>query len=159
MFLESVVELRQSENSDLETLSTWFDNELDARCWGGPSISFPFLIENLKKEIQWAVNRSYSLVENESLVGFAQIAHKFGCNHICRVLIKPDLRGKGLGKKLMESVFESTKSDNRNYSLFVYEENAAATKLYKTLGFHVEPHPEAQANMDKCLFMVKNITK
>lgn len=149
------MQLRQSEDHDLETLTTWLDNELDARCWGGPMIRFPLLIPNLKSQIQWTVNRSYSLVENDSLLGFAQIAPKFHCNHICRVLINPGMRRKGLGKHLMNLVFESSQSDHRNYSLFVYEENAAAIQLYKALGFQIQPQPEGVDNMNQALFMMK----
>ena len=150
---------RQSQTIDLEILSSWFDSELAARYWGGPSISYPLEVERLKSEIQWSENQSYSLTENGSLVGFAQIANKFNCNHICRVLIKPDMRGKQLGKRIMESVLNTHKSSSKNYSLFVYNDNEIAINLYKKLGFHINQPPEGQTHMGKCLFMVKKIVE
>ena len=153
------MEFRLSRNSDLETLSSWFDNETDARYWGGPSIRFPINIANLKNDIQWSENQSYSLIENGSLVGFAQIANRFDCNHLCRILIKPNERGRNLGKKLMEFIFDTLKSDTKIYSLFVYKDNEIAINLYKNIGFHIKPHPEGQSHMIECLFMIKNITK
>ena len=149
------MEFRRSKNGDLETLSRWFNNESDAMYWGGPNISFPINIENLKNEIQWSGNQSYSLIENGSLVGFVQLANKFYCHHLCRVLIKPDARGRGLSKILMKFVFDSIKSDIKKYSLFVYKDNDIAINLYRNIGFHVQQHPKGQANMDECLFMVK----
>ena len=149
------MQFRQSQNSDLEVLSTWFDNELEAKYWGGPLISFPIEIERLKNEIQWAENQSYSLIDNGYFIGFAQIANRFSCNHICRVLIKPDMRGRSLGKRLMVSIFSSCKSNSKNYSLFVYKNNDVAINLYKSLGFNINQHPEGQAHMGESIFMVK----
>ena len=151
------MQVRKSQKNDLNTLSTWFDNQLDVNYWGGPLISFPIDVETLKSEIQWSENLSYSLIKNGKLIGFAQVANKFNCNHICRVLIKPGFRGKQLGKMLMESIFMSNKSNTKNYSLFVYKSNNVALNLYKNLGFTVHQHPEGQSHLGECIFMIKRL--
>jgi len=134
----------------------WLPNQFEARRWGGPSISYPVVVEILQREIQWNTHRSYSLAANEKLVGFAQIAQRFGMNHVCRVVIDPDMRGLRLGWKLLSLLFDATLEEGRDYSLFVFEDNEVAVGLYRKLGFVVAEHPAEVTNMAACFFMVKS---
>ncbi len=147
--------LRKAEEKDLWELATWFGSELEAIFWGGPHIRFPIQVEQLKKDIAWDKAVSYSLADNKELIGFAQIFDRFGFNHLGRVAISPIKRGQKLSFKLMELILDSTKATKKDHSLFVYEDNKAARRLYESYGFKIDTYPEGVEEKAGSLFMVK----
>ena len=152
------MKLRKSEEIDLTTLSTWFNSQYEATRWGGPKIRYPIELAQLKEDLQWGTARSYSLVDNNELAGFAQMFDRFGFNHLGRVAIHPEKRGQKLGHRLVSSILELNHVAHKNFSLFVYEDNPAAIKLYQNLEFEFHPYPEGVPNKKGSLFMVKTIS-
>ena len=56
--------------------------------------------------------------------------------HIMNVAVDPDYRRRGIATRLLESVFESTRDDQRRgYTLEVRVSNDRAISLYEKLGF------------------------
>jgi GNAT superfamily N-acetyltransferase len=52
--------------------------------------------------------------------------------------VSPDYRDAGLGKALMQAVFEKARGWGADYcKLSVYDDNQAAVAFYQRLGFHV----------------------
>ena len=134
----------------------WFLTESETKNWGGPSIHFPLSLEQLKIDIEWNVAHSYALVEkNGDLLGFAQAFNKFGCKHLGRIVVSPKMRGRKLGYKLMAALLDSKGTNDLSYSLFVYEDNIPAKRLYESIGFEVRAYPEERAKIKDCIFMVK----
>ncbi len=153
------MKLRKSEEIDLATLSTWFKSQHEAIRWGGPKIRYPIEFTQLKEDLQWGTARSYSLVDGNELLGFAQLFDRFGCNHLGRVAIHPEKRGKKLGHELVSSILELKNVMHKNFSLFVYEDNPAAIKLYQNFAFEFQPYPEGLPNKKGSLFMVKKASQ
>ncbi len=150
------MKIRPANEQDLAELSGWFLTESEAINWGGPSIHFPLSLEQLKIDIEWDIADSYALVEEGgNLLGFAQAFNKFGCKHLGRIVISPEMRGRKLGYKLMADLFNAAGTDGVNFSLFVYEDNIPAKYLYERIGFVVQAYPEGKAEIDDCIFMVK----
>jgi len=150
------VKIRPANEHDLAELSGWFLTESEAKNWGGPSIHFPLSLEQLKIDIEWDVAQSYALVdEGGSLLGFAQVFNKFGCKHLERIVLSPEMRGRKLGYKLMAALLNSAGTDGVSFSLFVYEDNIPAKNLYERIGFEVRAYPEGQPEIKDCIFMVK----
>lgn len=150
------MEIRPADEKDLEELIGWFLTETDAKKWGGPSIRFPINLDQLKIDIEWDVADSFSLIgEDGNLLGFAQAFNKFGCKHLGRIVVSPEMRGRKLGYKLMAALLNSVGNDGVNFSLFVYEDNIPARSLYESLGFEAQAYPEEQPEIVNCIFMVK----
>jgi len=150
------VKIRPANEQDLTELSGWFLTESEAKNWGGPSIHFPLSLEQLKIDIEWDVAQSYALVnEGSSLLGFAQVFNKFGCKHLGRIVVSPEMRRRKLGYKLMAALLNSASRDGVSFSLFVYEDNIPAKSLYESIGFEVRSYPEGQPEIKDCIFMVK----
>jgi GNAT superfamily N-acetyltransferase len=150
------VNIRSANEEDLAELSGWFLTESGAKNWGGPSVHFPLSMEQLKIDIEWDVAQSYALVdEGGILLGFAQAFNKFGCKHLGRIVVSPEMRGRKLGYKLMAALLNSASRDGVSFSLFVYEGNIPAKNLYESIGFEVRAYPEGQPEIKDCIFMVK----
>jgi ribosomal protein S18 acetylase RimI-like enzyme len=89
--------------------------------------------------------------DNGQLVGMAgyyrengeKVRHK---GHIWGVYVKPNFRGKGIGKALMAELLRriSNQTGLEQVNLGVATDKIAATKLYESLGFEVYGH-ERQA--------------
>jgi ribosomal protein S18 acetylase RimI-like enzyme len=73
------------------------------------------------------------------VVGSADIKtrRKTGEVIICNVFVKPELRSKGLGRKIMQGAeaFVASRGDAKEICLDVYVQNTAAIKLYRQLGY------------------------
>ena len=151
------MEFRLTQENDVLELSCWFKSKSDIKNWAGPKVEFPFTFEQFKKEIGFNIMTSYSLLENNELLGFVQVFDKYDSIHIGRVVIHPNKRGNGLGVILMEYLFETYNILNKSYSLFVYKDNIIAKNLYEKIGFK---QAESSTNYEKennCFYMKKSI--
>ena len=150
------MKIRPANEQDLVELTGWFLTETEAKNWGGPSIHFPLSVEQLKIDIDWDVADSYSLIdEGGNLLGFAQVFNKFGNKHLARIVISPEMRGNKIGSEFMTTLLNSIGVDGVSFSLFVYEDNIPAKRLYDNLGFVVQPYPDGQPEIEGSKFMVK----
>ena len=150
------MKIRPANEEDLLKLFGWFLTESEVKSWGGPSIHFPLSLEQLKIDIEWNVAHSYALIEKSGdLLGFAQAFNKFGCKHLGRIVVSPKMRGRKLGYKLMAALFDATGTNDLSFSLFVYEDNIPAKRLYESIGFEVRACPEGRPEIKDCIFMVK----
>ncbi len=144
---------------NLNVICSWFKTEAEVKLWGGPSLTFPLELEKVKKTIEWYDSNSYSFFnEKNFLIGFAQVFDKFGCKHLSRIVLTPALRGKKISHELLKLLIDSTKNGQSCYSLFVYEQNISALKLYKRLGFSRHKYPNEIENKEGCIFMVRRTT-
>lgn len=150
------MKVKQATKEDLSVISSWFSNKTEAINWGGPSIPFPLDLEELKIAISWDEADSYAFInEFDHVIGFAQVFYKFGYKHLGRITISPNLRGKGMGYELMDTLINSTIDNGLDYSLFVYNVNVPAKRLYENIGFEIHDYPEEREHIEGCLFMVK----
>ncbi len=147
------MQIRPANQEDLRELSGWFRTEQEVKQWGGPGMHFPLDLQRLRVDIGWGTARSFALIDDDGrLVGFAQILERFGRRHLARVAVAPGMRGRGIGGHLVTAVLEAA-GDGPDFSLFVYEDNVAARKLYEAMGFETRP-PEPPP-IRGCLFMVR----
>jgi len=148
--------IRRANDKDLLELLSWFFTEADVKNWGGPLIHFPLSIKQLKIDIEWNMASSYAFLgQGGELIGFAQVFNKYGFRHLGRIVVSPLMRGKKIGIKLMNALLESAKEDNLSFSLFVYDTNIPAKRLYERLGFEEKNYPKERQEVSGCSFMVK----
>jgi ribosomal protein S18 acetylase RimI-like enzyme len=101
-------------------------------------VGFPFTLTNLKKDINFTPDNTYSLITHTgNLVGFGQIIEKEKFLHLARIIIDPAHRGKGYGKILCHQLIKTgrQKHGQKPFSLNVYARNENALALYLDLGF------------------------
>ena len=80
--------------------------------------------------------------------------------YICGVALLPEYRGHGIGTGLMQMAREQARTHGyTQLSLVVFEENAAALRLYRRLGYEtikrasIVPHPLIRASGDALLMV------
>ncbi len=96
------------------------------------SSDFPPLRRPLEKYVQ-SNNEFFGYFEEEELAGVVEVETMVDHIDINSLVVKPDYFRRGIGRKLMEFVFEKMDAD-----LYVVEtgiENKPATALYMKLGF------------------------
>lgn len=85
--------------------------------------------------------------------------------YISGLALRPDNRGRGIGKALMAMAEDKTQRLSLNkISLICFEQNKGAMKLYRTLGFKetarepLYPHPLLKYKDGDAILMVKTLT-
>jgi len=74
--------------------------------------------------------------ERDELVGYLIISRYVDAWHVMNIAVAPEYRRRGIGRSLMERLFEVTARDaRRGYTLEVRVSNEAAIRLYEELGF------------------------
>jgi ribosomal protein S18 acetylase RimI-like enzyme len=137
------VTVRDATTEDLEVVATWVGSEDACRLWGGPAVSFPLSPARLEREITFRTAENLALADEAGCVGFGQVIMKdSGRAHLARVIVRPDARGRGMGRTLVRALVErASRCGARVASLNVYATNEAARRIYAAEGFVEAPWP------------------
>lgn len=129
--------MRDAKLDDLEVVASWIRTADECRLWAGPAVSFPVEPGLLAVEIGFADAQNLALADEAGTAGFGQLVWRSGGRaHLARVIVRPDTRGRGLGRVLVQALLERARSRGaRLATLNVYAENAAARRLYEAAGF------------------------
>ncbi|WP_026821140.1 GNAT family N-acetyltransferase [Arthrobacter castelli] len=135
------MELRSTTAYDLQIILDWMTNNKEMVMWSGPSFKWPLDHGQLQNYLQDPNRVYWSAVDSDSprLVGHASllIDQEADLMRIGYIVVDPERRGRGIGRKLVESMvrygFES--SHIPVMKLGVYAHNAPAISLYEGLGF------------------------
>lgn len=100
------------------------------------SLKESWSLDSITKEIYNKFARYVVCKEDNKVIGFAGAWLIASEGQITNVAVHPEYRGKGIGKKLMESLIYSLKQEDCNaITLEVRESNTVAKNLYKNFGF------------------------
>lgn len=149
----------------MDTLMTWFSSAAEVNVWGGPKFRYPFTAETFRKDCHWPKMASYCLCDRHgamdrhaAMCAFGQYYDRNGYMNLARLIVAPGQRGRGLGRelvtRLMQAAADSLTLDE--FSLFVYQDNVPALKLYQSLGFEIQKYPPDQILADKCHFLTRS---
>lgn len=98
-------------------------------------------------ELQWQQNdlashfdpHGISLAcQGRTLAGYSQIEHRDGFLFTRMVVVHPEFRRKGIGRKLLGDVIASADMQSKPIGLEVFKINNAARSFYESDGFKVE---------------------
>ena len=129
----------------LAELMAWFKDAQSLRTWGGPEFRFPFSAASFREDSRVDGIDSFALVaEDGALAAFGQCYLRIERCHFGRVGVAPQLRGLGLGTRILQemAVWGQQRFGPRELSLFVKHDNEAAHRLYRRLGFREAPYPD-----------------
>jgi ribosomal-protein-alanine N-acetyltransferase len=121
------VELRRLEAGDLDAVE-----EIERASYPTPWSRAMFAAE-LQKPSSLAIGAYH---DGGELVGYAIVSRYVDAWHVMNIAVVPDFRRRGIGRALLERLFEVTAADpRRGYTLEVRVSNAGAIRLYERLGF------------------------
>lgn len=150
--------LVSSSQSDIEEMMSWFKTGDDINIWGGPTFRFPFTRDSFFHDLYWGRMASFSLRNaDDKLAAFGQLYERFACINLARLVVNPDMRGHGVGKKLVQALMDEAPArfGKDRFSLFVYRENTPAYECYKAMGFVVTPYPAGVEHADVCYYLTR----
>lgn len=132
-------------------LRSWFNSADEQHSWGGDNFDYPCSELRFLQQLCRPGTQSYALIgsnqqdQSTELLGFGQLCDRFGCHHLARLVIRPDQRGQGLAKILInELIIQALGQQQRNISLYVHRHNTIAVSCYQHLGFVISPPPEVE---------------
>ena len=121
------VELRRLEADDLDAVE-----EIETASYPTPWSRAMFAAE-LQKPSSLAIGAYH---DGGELVGYAIVSRYVDAWHVMNIAVVPEFRRRGIGRSLLERLFEVTASDpRRGYTLEVRVSNLHAIRLYERLGF------------------------
>jgi [ribosomal protein S18]-alanine N-acetyltransferase len=87
-------------------------------------------------ELSKASGRCYGAYEDDHLIAYLIVSRYPDAWHVMNLAVDPDHWRKGIGRTLLERLFVDTAGDpERGITLEVRVSNAAAIRLYRSLGF------------------------
>ncbi|MEO6921071.1 MAG: GNAT family N-acetyltransferase [Collimonas sp.] len=153
------VSIRPPVAADYVAIAAWIPDAVACVRWAGPQLAYPFDPEQLPQLLQVQPGASFALCQSDGdLLGFGQYRlRQPGVAHLCRIIIAPEARGRGLGKILCRQLMEeaSRTAMAQAATLRVYRDNPAARAVYAELGFIAV---EAESTVD-VLWMQKKISR
>ena len=126
-----------------DELCNWIQNQKDLVYWSGNTFSGKaFNPKSLKLHCSEKNISPMGWLDKEGkLLVYGEIVKKPNCNRLnfCRIIVRPDQRDKGYGKKFCQSLIEiSQKSGNyKSIRLNVLSNNKPAISCYSSLGFEI----------------------
>ncbi|MDH3430465.1 MAG: GNAT family N-acetyltransferase, partial [Gammaproteobacteria bacterium] len=130
--------LRKASSADIDDMMRWFSDAEAINIWGGPTFRYPFTRETFFEDIGWDRLASFALYDAaDTFAAFGQVYERIGRINFARLVVNPAMRGRGVGKRLVELLMSVSASmyDCDEYSLFVYRGNIAAYACYRSMGF------------------------
>jgi ribosomal protein S18 acetylase RimI-like enzyme len=93
--------------------------------------------KKLENKMKRKAIRVFKAVEGEKIIGFLELEKLDSITaRINGISVKPELRGKGIGKKILEYGIDFLKSKKiKRILLMVKQSNTEAKKLYAEIGF------------------------
>ena len=130
------MKIYHATEKNLEEVASWIDTKEECQIWGGPSVSYPIKLKALIEEIGFRADNSYVYKAKENVIAFGQVIKKTeSTNHLARIIISPNSRGKGYGFELCNALISIAKESGDMITLNVYRTNQKAVALYEKLGF------------------------
>ncbi len=131
--------VRPARADDAPEIISWFSDHEAAVRWGGPGVPDPLNALWLAREFGLR-SRAYFVLadENDAPMGVIGMRRRLSESrvHLMRVGVKPQLRGQGLIRLLIEAVAQvALVGGASRLTLNVYADNTAAVRAYEKAGF------------------------
>jgi [ribosomal protein S18]-alanine N-acetyltransferase len=139
--------LRELRASEYKAVASW----AIAEAWPGVSKDQVLSAQNFSELLQLPGHTSFGFAnQDDQVIGFGQLwTNGIGRINLVRLLIAPQVRGRGLGLAMCRLLCESgfAIAGSSSLCLRVARQNRAAIRVYEKLGFKVS---EAESNTVAC---------
>ncbi|MDN5892972.1 MAG: GNAT family N-acetyltransferase [Nocardioides sp.] len=114
---------------------------LQRACWlaeleANPGVEIPALKETLEDVRRWiAEDTVFVLRSGGRLVGAVRASLHGSSWHLGRLMVAPDLSGRGLGRMLLETIESAAPDEVGTYELFTGARSERNLKMYKKAGY------------------------
>lgn len=152
-----MMKLRAASESNIAELMTWFADQTAVRSWGGPAFRYPFTKQSFVEDIRWQQMPTFAMVDARGeMAGFGQYYEKYRRGHLARLIVSARHRGQGHGKTLIRLLSHAAQEQIAcsEVSLYVMQDNDAATRCYESVGFRDAPAPKGDAHYPDVRFMI-----
>jgi ribosomal protein S18 acetylase RimI-like enzyme len=152
--------LRDATEDDLAKLMGWFADARSVNVWGGPKFRYPFTRETFREDCHWGRMATFVLeTPAGDFVAFGQVYERYERINLARLIVNPDRRGQGLGRRLVALLIEVGPSvvDRTEFSLFVYRDNTPALECYLGVGFRIRDYPDDAPMADVCYYLTRPV--
>ena len=138
---------------DFPRLINWAESAEFLMQWAGPKFAFPLTLEQLQEHLAGARRRPperlvFKAVDSDdgSVIGHVEldaIDPEGKRAFLARVLVAPEVRRRGHGRAIVHEALQVAfgKLGLERVELNVFEDNAAAVRLYDQLGFRETDDP------------------
>jgi [ribosomal protein S18]-alanine N-acetyltransferase len=111
----------------------WLDQVADLEARAG---DVGWSRQQFEKELALVFSTFTVIAQGETCVGYGGFWGVAGEAQVTNLVIEPSRRRQGLGRRLLESLIEAARGKGlRRMTLELRSTNAAALRLYETLGF------------------------
>ena len=134
----------------------WFPDKESVIRWGSPYMRYPLEEQAFLEDILWGRVESRIAVDDSGrLVGFGQFYPKLGRCHLARLVIAPDMRGRGHGREFVAALMHhgAGQVGTTDFSLYVMTANRSALNCYHSLGFRLATPPKGDPQLLDTVFM------
>jgi RimJ/RimL family protein N-acetyltransferase len=138
-------ELKPYSRDDFERLIVWAPTPEALMLWTGMVFTYPLTRDQLEKHLVFAEKyperrKIWNATDGDTVVGHIELNNIWDHDRkatICRVLIDPAVRGKGLGKEMVKTVvrFGFEELSLHRIDLSAWSHNTAAIRCYEACGF------------------------
>ncbi|WP_295893919.1 GNAT family N-acetyltransferase [uncultured Vibrio sp.] len=132
------MEFKQFSESHARQLTSWFPTQDQFLLWGGFVFTWPLTADELIIRSKLSGLEFCVLTDGNMLLGFIELKRVSDREmRLCRVVVTPHIRGKGLGKALVSHAVEYIKQSTHctAVTLAVFTANKLAFNCYHSLGF------------------------
>jgi ribosomal protein S18 acetylase RimI-like enzyme len=150
--------LREATEIHLEQLMDWFADARSVNVWGGPKFRYPYTPATFSEDCHWGRMATFALESpDDGFAAFGQVYERYRRINLARLIVHPDLRGQGVGRRLVELLIEvgPTVVDRAEFSLFVYRDNTPALECYQRAGFSIRNYPVDAPMADVCYYLTR----
>ncbi|HNP36578.1 MAG TPA: GNAT family N-acetyltransferase [Woeseiaceae bacterium] len=154
--------LCDADESNIDELMGWFRSADQAMIWGGPGFRFPFTPATFRQDCHWPAMRSFAMLDPAgNFCGFGQVYERIQRMNLARLVVHPERRGEGVGKRLVTMIMHVAPSllPLDEFSLFVFRDNLPALECYRAMGFSIQDYPENQPMADTCFYMTRPVNR
>ncbi len=146
---------------DIDGIMTWFPDATATATWAGPSFRFPFTRHTFHEDCLWKKMATYALKSpDNALAGFGQLYNRFDKINMARLVVAPDIRGQGAGKRLISLLMEVGREtfELEEFSLFVFRHNTPALECYRAMGFEIREYPQGAPLAELCYYLTRPVS-
>ena len=123
------------------------------------TLDIPALHETLEDVRDWTKTWSvWVLREDHRLVGAVRARLEGDCWELGRLMVAPDLAGRGLGRRLLAHAESHVPAEARRFALFTGARSARNIAMYQRAGYRLTDAPATSSHIRGAVYLEKDVT-